>query len=81
VVAFVLHRQGGNGHPGPPTAEVVDQPLTGAAAELRPPPATPAPVYGLRELPPGADPAEYEWIEEGTSNGLETQAEGRPTTG
>jgi hypothetical protein len=69
VVAFVLHRQEGNGRPGPPTAEVVDQPPTGAAAELRLPPATPAPVYGLKELPPGADPAEYELVEEDMGNG------------
>jgi hypothetical protein len=44
-----------------PKAPVVE----GAVAVLPPrPPAQPGPVYGLRKLPEGADPAEWEQVEE-----------------
>jgi hypothetical protein len=34
--------------------------------------------YGLKELPPGADPAEYEWVpdEEGESDGVAKEETG-----
>jgi hypothetical protein len=57
IIGFKIHVP--NGANGGTTVE-------GAVVQL---PATPAPVCGLKELPLGADPAEYELVEEETGNG------------
>jgi hypothetical protein len=67
----------GNGHAGPaPAADNGQSPGPAAAPSPSPgigggsgpkaePPPAAGPAGGLRELPPGADPEDYEWIEDG----------------